>query len=183
MVGGTSWENWGDKIQVIRNVGGLNYAFKKEAFNKVGFHIASIGYQQSEKVKWNFPSGEEVELSLRITKVTGKCIVFNPRMKVYHKVPKAKIRLRTLAKRAYRLGYSRHMVEKFYSTSVKGAFLNPELKLFRRIFSILLPNIFAELFKRPLIAWKKLVVTFIGTFFTGLGYLVYLIKPFKLEVR
>lgn len=183
IVGGTSWENWKDEIQDIRNVGGMNHAFKKEAFSKAGLYIKKIGFQESEKVKWNFPSGEEVELSLRVRKVTGKRVVFNPRMKIYHKVPQTKTGLNVLAKRAYRLGYSRHMAKKLYSGSVKGksTFLNPEHKVLRRILLRLFPNIFLEFFRHPSIAWMKFLVTFIGTFFTVLGYLVYFVKPFPLE--
>ena len=40
-------------------------------------------------------------------------------------------------------------------------------------------DLIGGIFKNPVLAWRKLLVTFIGVFFTGLGYIAYIFKPYK----
>ena len=156
----------------------MNCSFRREAFDKAGGYLTSL--KTLQEGGWFEPTGEEVEFSLRVKKITGKRIVFNPRVKVYHKAYKSRLRWSVMAKRAFRMGYLRHMSRSIYpegdgESSASGT----EYALLRRIFTKLLPDILRSFFKHPAIAWRKFSVCFIGVFFTGLGYIAYIFKPFK----
>lgn len=179
IVGGTSWmgQNCEDIIDV-RNVGGMNYSFRRWCFENYGLHNPQFGQWIGEKADWNKLTGEEVELSLRMRQSGGR-IVFNPKLQVYHKVLRHKRNLSYLAKRSYSFGYTRHLIENLYSSSY-GDFLGTERRVLKRVSGRLLPRIlFKDLFTNPRIAVRKFLVTFVGTLFIGLGYLVYWFKPFK----
>ncbi len=188
MWGGTLWCDWhkGNEIRKIRNVGGMNCSFTREALDKAGGVLTSLGplqgYQEKdEKSVWLRPSllGEEVELSLRVIKRTSKQIVFNPRVRVYHKVHRYRFSWGWIARRAYAMGYAKHMVESLYPRWEGKSTLGQEYNLLGRIFTRLIPGIAKRLFTHPIIAWHQLLLTIIGVFFTGLGYAIYIFKPFK----
>lgn len=176
--GGTLWSDWHDEIREIRNVGGMNCSFRKEAFDRAGGYLTSL--KTLQEGGWFQPTGEEVEFSLRVKKITGKRIVFNPRVRVYHKVYKSRFRWGVIAKRAFRMGYLRHMSKTIYpegdkEKSASGA----EYMLLKRILTKLLPDILRSFFSHPIVAWRKLSVCIIGVLFTGFGYIFYIMKPFK----
>jgi glycosyltransferase involved in cell wall biosynthesis len=176
--GGTLWSDWHNEIREIRNVGGMNCSFRREAFDKAGGYLTSL--KTLQEGGWFQPTGEEVEFSLRVRKITGKRIVFNPRVSVYHKVYKFRFRWGVIAKRAFRMGYLRHMGKSIYpegdgDLSASGV----EYGLLKRSFTRLLPDILRALLKHPIIAWRKLSVVVIGVLFTGLGYIFYVFRPFK----
>jgi len=188
MWGGTLWCDWhkGDEIRKIRNVGGMNCSFTREALTQAGGFLTSLGplhgYQEKdEKSVWTRPSllGEEVELSLRVMKRTGGQIVFNPKVRVYHKVYQYRFSWGWIARRAYAFGYAKHMVESLYPQWEGKPTLGQEYDLLGRIFTRLIPGIAKTLFTHPIIAWRQLLVTFIGVLFTALGYAAYTFKPFK----
>ena len=59
MWGCTVWD-W-EEIREIRNVGGMNCSFKREALIEAGLYRPGIGPRGGEeKIKWFHPSGEEV---------------------------------------------------------------------------------------------------------------------------
>ena len=178
--GGTLWGDWGDKISEIENVGGMNCSFRREAFDKAGGYLTCL--KTLQEGGWFQPTGEEVEFSLRVRQITGKRIVFNPRVKVYHKVYKSRFRIRVIAKRSFRMGYLKHMARNIYPHG-KHAESAPraECVLIKRIFNRLLPQIFKGFFTHPFIAWRKLTVCIISVLFAGLGYILYVFKPFKMQ--
>ena len=178
--GGTQWGNWGDEIREIRNVGGMNCSFRREGFEKAGGYLTSL--KTLQEGGWFQPTGEEVEFSLRVKKVTGKRIVFNPKVRVYHRVYKERFRTRVIAKRAFRMGYLRHMAKSIYGDKKEvEAGSRAEHTLLKRIFTRLLPDILKTFFRHPIIAWRKLSVSIIAILFTSLGYLMYFFKPFQPE--
>ncbi len=183
MWGGTLWCDWhkGNETRKIRNVGGMNCSFTKEALDKAGGYLTSLGGWQGEDEKsaWFRRSGEEVELSLRVREKTGKEIVFNPGVRVYHKVHRFRFSWGWIARKAYAFGYCKHMITSLYPRWEGKPTLGQEYNLLRRIFTTLIPGIARTLFTHPIIAWRQLLLTIIGVFFTGLGYIVYIFKPFK----
>jgi cellulose synthase/poly-beta-1,6-N-acetylglucosamine synthase-like glycosyltransferase len=192
MWGGTLWCDWhkGDEIRKISNVGGMNCSFTREALKEVGGFLTLIGplngYQEKdEKLVWFRPGilGEEVELSLRVIQKTGKQIVFNPKVRVYHKVHRYRFSWGWIARRAYAFGYAKHMVKSLYPKWEGKPTLGKEYDVLRRIFIRLIPSIGKKLFSHPIIAWRQLLVTILGVFFTGLGYAFYIFKPLKLQVQ
>lgn len=193
MWGGTLWCDWhkGNEIRKIRNVGAMNCSFAREALKEAGGFLTSLGplhgfQEKDEKSVWTRPGiqGEEMELSLRVTKRTGKQIVFNPKVRVYHKVHQYKLSWGWIARRAYAFGYCKHMIANLYPRWEGKPTLGQEYDLLGRIFTRLIPKIARTLFTNPAIAWRQLLVIIIGVFFTGIGYAAYFFKPFRpQEVR
>jgi len=181
--GGTLWCDWhkGNETRKIRNVGGMNCSFAREALDKAGGYLVSLGGWQGEDEKsaWFRRSGEEVELSLRVREKTGREIVFNPRVRVYHKVHRFRLGWGWIARKAYAFGYCKHMIASLYPRWEGKPTLGQEYDLLGRIFTRLIPGIAKTLFTHPIVAWRQLLVTIVGVFFTGLGYAMYIFKPFK----
>ena len=186
MWGGTLWCDWhkGDEVREIRNVSGANCSFKKEAVEKVGGYLTPLGgYRgKDEKSTWYRGGGEEVELSLRVRQKTGKQIVFNPRVKVYHRVHRFRLSWGWIAHKAFAMGYCKHMVEALYPHCGGKPTLGQEYNLLRHIFTRLIPSIAKKFFTNPVIAWRQLSLTVIGVLFTGIGYAAYFFKPLKPRV-
>ena len=180
MWGCTVWD-WED-IKEIRNVGNMNCSFTKEALLQAGLYLPGLGPQGGEeKIKWFHPSGEEVELSLRIRKlVKGAKIIYNPKVKIYHKVQRSRFNWGFIVKRAFRFGYSKHFVEELFRHDFQnGPVLNLERDHLKHILWRMPLSLLKEFPRSPLAVWRKLLVAFAGTLFTGLGYGLYFLKPVR----
>jgi glycosyltransferase involved in cell wall biosynthesis len=169
----TGWGNWSE-ITEVRNAWGMNMSFKKEAFKKAGDFITSFGLCNSERKSWRDPPSEDVDLSMRIKKTTGKIIIFHPDVKVKHRVYSYRIKQQFVKQRSYSVGYQRRMIKILYKdTSEK--LLNQENQLLKRIITRLFPDIIKNIFTKPAIAYKKARVTFTSLFFVALGYYSFLL--------
>lgn len=179
--GCTVWD-W-NEIREIRNVGGMNCSFKREALFAAGLYRPNIGPRGGEEIiKWFYPSGEEVELSLRIRAATGKRIVYNPKVKVHHKVAKVRFNLGFMIKRAFRFGYTKQFIKHTFQNDFPNEkVLGMEFQHLRHILFKSTLDLMRRTFENPVTAWRQLLVTIIGVFFTGLGYAVYILKPYKLQ--
>lgn len=180
MWGSTVWE-W-EEVRQIRNVGGMNCSYKRGALHQVGLYRPGLGpLGGDEKTRWFHPSGEEVELSLRIRKLLkGAKIIYDPRVKVYHKVQKSRFVWPFMIKRAFRMGYYKHFVEELFHHDFQN---EPILDLERdHLWHILfrLPlSLLKELPSSPRTVWRKSLVALAATLFTGLGYLAYFLRPVR----
>ena len=180
MWGCTVWE-W-DEVRPIRNVGGMNCSYRREALQQVDFYRPGLGPKGGEeKIGWFHPSGEEVELSLRLRRsLTGAQIIYDPRVKAFHKVQKSRFGVAFMVKRAFRFGYSKHFMERLFSHDfLDETVLNLERDHLWHILFKMPVSLFKEFPSSPLAVLRKSLVALIGTFFTGLGYLVYLIRPVR----
>lgn len=150
----------------IRSVWGANMSFKKEAFDLAGTFSASIGGIQGQRLH-----GEEVELSLRIKRATKRCIVYNPKVRIKHKVYKHRLTSRFVARSSYWIGYTKYMLKRLYPEGDEGKYLlSVEYQLLRSILTKLFPDIVKCFFKNPIIAWRKFSVTITALSFVALGY-------------
>ena len=180
MWGCTVWD-WED-VQEIRNVGNMNCSFTKEALLQGGLYRPGLGPQGGEeRIRWLHPSGEEVELSLRIRQlVKGAKIIYNPKVKVYHKVQRSRFNWGFIVKRAFRFGYSKHFVEELFRHDYQsGPVLNLERDHLRHILWRMPLSLLQEFPRSPLAAGRKLLVAFVGTFFAVFGYGFYFLKPVR----
>jgi len=156
--------------QEIRNVWGTNMSFRREAFNVAGTFSSTIGAIQGKRLH-----GEEVELSLRIKERTKKQIIYNPKVRVKHKVYKNRLSSRFIARSSYWIGYTRYGLKKLYPNGYEGnSLLNVEHQLLRRIFIRLFPSILKTFLIKPVIACHKLRVTTIALSSVAFGYFSYL---------
>lgn len=156
-----------DGLRDIRNVWGTNMAFRREAFELAGAFSTDIGGMHGKRLH-----GEEVELSLRIRSKTGKRVVYNPEVKVMHKVYSRRLSLRWISKTSYWIGYTRRVLQELSQRyALKEDFLNMERGLLARITLSLLPRTLAALVVRPGSALRVLWVTVVALSFVGMGYL------------
>ena len=120
-----------------------------------------------------------MELSLRVKEIVNPSkIIYNPKVRIYHKVPKACFNFGFIIKRCFRFGYTKHHIEKHYQGFSNKPTLRQEHEHLRYILTNSVLKFLKEFFRNPLFAFKKVATILLGTFFTGLGYLAYNFKPY-----
>lgn len=174
----------------VRNVWLENASFRKEVFELAGYLDTRLGPQDGsgEFKQREFNEGivsEEVELSLRIKRRTGKRIIFNPKVKVRHRVYKDRLEWSYIRQWAYWMGLSKYKLKKLYPKTDDGKdSLGEERRLLKRIFFRLLPNIIKDFFKDPFTACRKFAVTATVLLFVASGYYAHLLPgPFRRQGR
>jgi glycosyltransferase involved in cell wall biosynthesis len=171
-----------DSVKEIRNTLGANMSFRREAFDGGRLFSPSIGGRGNRGQKTT--TGDETELSLKVKNLTGKRILFDPGVKVWHKVTEDRLDLGFIRHRAYIEGYSKGIIKRFYGGAEDPKVLATEYALLWRIFTRVFPDISKKLFTTPGLSWKKLQVTIIVLTSVGLGYLRGTIRtPEKLRVK
>ena len=173
LIGGTSWYDERG-LNDVRNVWGMNMSFRKQAFASTNGFKTNFGLHNISRTNWRDPPSEDVDFSFRVRKETCKRIVYNPNVRVGHKVSNSKITFLFIMQRAFSVGYQRRMIKRMYiwSNSTKDIF-SPERNVVSRIFTNLLPSILTGFFKAPLVALRKAAVTCIIMMFVGLGYFTF----------
>ena len=167
ITGGTGWFA-GDKKREVRNVWGMNMSFLKEALNKYQFLLGHDASADGAKVGLE---GDDTELSLRIHKGTGRPIIYNPSVKVYHKVYAKRLTKKFVRQKSYWQGYTKAVLRKnFKREKQEENVLTTEYTLLRRILFKLLPSIAGRFFVHPVVACKKLSFTCRVMYHIGLGY-------------
>ncbi len=177
ILGCSSFSGISEKREV-RNVWGMNMSFKREAFDCSGLFLTHLGASEGGGGlgKQKFAS-EETELSIRVRRKTGKRLLYNPSIRVQHKVYKYRVTSTFIAKRAYSEGYTKAMFNRIYQNKNNGEkVLGVEYQLLKRILGKLLPEILRAFLRNPAIAWKKFSVTIIALSFVALGYFSYLLQ-------
>ena len=155
----TDWTGW-NEVTEARSLWGMNMSVRREAFDKAGSFLSSLGYHQ--------PMAEDLEFSLRVKRKTGKTLLFNPKAKVWHKVYAYRVSLRFVASRAHHIGVSRRILS---MTRLKEqASFHLERGVVNSIFRILC-SFPLDLFKSPVIACKKFVMTSTIVIFAVIGFL------------
>jgi hypothetical protein len=120
---------------------------------------------------WQEPGAEELDFSLRVRRHSQKRIVYNPSIKVRHRVYRYRFTTRFIARRAYWEGYAKSMVRRWYQGKSGEEVLSVEYGLLRRIIFHLLPITFLRLLSRPATALRQLYVTFLVLASVAAGYL------------
>lgn len=166
----TTWARW-DSVKRVRNVWGMNMAFRREAFQLGKGFETEFGLRDGARPSWIDPPSEDVDFSIRVCRASGKSIVYNPRARVRHKVHGYRLSLKFIAHRAASVGYQRRMIRQLYSTRSGEHLLGAERELLRRIATHLIPSTFRIVTRHPVLAVRKLLVTVYILFFVTLGYL------------
>jgi len=152
-------------------------SFRREAFDSSGLFLTQLGARGGGETGKHELVGDETEFSIRVNRKTGKRILYNPKVKVQHRVYKYRVTPMFIARRAYWEGYTKAMFKRSYRDSnSKEKLLQVEYQLLRRIFSRLLPSILLGLFSHPIIATRRLSITINAVFFVAVGYLSYSIR-------
>jgi len=166
----TYWD-WSEKKEV-RNGYGTNISFLRGAFDACGLFKNRLEVGEWGKSDWQRPGAKETEFSVRVTQKTGKRIVYNPNIRVKHKVYRYRLSTGFIAKRAYWEGYAKAWLSR-WSRSSNRRVLATEYELLRRIFLNLLPSSLALLFRHPIVALRRLWVTVLVLSCVSGGYIVY----------
>lgn len=168
MIGCSAWKD-------LNNLGnsdyawGANMAFRKEAFEATLFkNLYANGAHAEGKLG---PVGDDVDFSYSLKKNTGKEILFNPEMKVSHKVNKYKLSSKFIRRYSYWQGYSDSMFKDISGIAKERS--KTEFGLFSRIVSKLLPSIIKGCLRNSSISLKKAEVSAKVIFYFGLGYISY----------
>lgn len=167
----TGWFE-GDRKREVRNAWGANMAFRKEAFSQdriFGYSFGSIGGGKEGNLGL---TSDDTEFSLRLRKETGKRIMYVPGIRIWHRAYAFRLKPKYIRRLAYRHGYTKAVLRRYYGDSKGEDVLTVEYGLLRRIMLRLLPRILVGFFTEPVISWKRMSVTSRVLFYTGLGYLM-----------
>ena len=173
IIGGSGYSDWTEKREV-RNVSGTNMSFRRDAFDLCGLFLTQLGAKGGGESGKHELVGDETEFSIRAGRKTGKRTLYNPKVKVQHRVYKFRVSPAFIARRAYWEGYTKAMFKRnFHDESSTDKLLRVEYQLLRRILTRLLPSILLGLFSHPVIAMRRLSITINAVFFVAAGYFCY----------
>ncbi len=169
------------EVEEVRNAWGANMSFAKEAFALCGlFNENDFGSSIANTKGKQGLIGDDTEFSLRLRRETGKRILYNPRVKIRHKVYRFRLAPKFMRRYAYQHAYSKAFIKRFYSNGHDKDVLAREYQLLKRILLRLLPGILVGFFKQPVVSWRRLVVTATVLFYTALGYFMATLRRGKL---
>jgi hypothetical protein len=160
IVGSTLWlQSKGTKE--IRNVWTMNSSFKREVVDKGIFFSQGIGPSGGSMVgREKNKISEDLEFSMRVRTITKKQIVFNPKIRVQHRVPIDRLSWKYIIQWSYWIGSSRITLRKLYPEgNGKYSVLNTEYSLLGNIFTRSFPKALKDLFIDPIDAVHKFALT------------------------
>ncbi len=141
---------------------GTNMAFRREMFQRIGEFNTELGINGK-----NWVGGEDTDMFLRVKK-NGIKIIFNPNVKVHHKINKERIYIKNLIKRAINGGLSVAIMKKLFKYNPSSSTENTYLKY-----------LLLEFYQRKLrdlintqsnIALKQLIIVTMVLFCEFIGY-------------
>ena len=156
----------------VRNGYCTNLSFRREAFDSCGLFKSSLVGEGWGKSDWQQPAAQETEFCLRAKRGTGKRIVYDPAVRVRHKVYGYRLSSRFLARRGYWEGYAKAMLKGMFR-AVGEEVLSTEYELLRYILFKLLLRTVGRLFYRPAPAWRQLWALLMVLSGVAGGYLSY----------
>jgi glycosyltransferase involved in cell wall biosynthesis len=169
------------EVKDVRNIWATNAAFRREALVYERFR-ESLGPVGGGMEGWKKGLPEEVELSYRIRKRTGKRIIYNPRVVVKHKVYPYKIKSKYIIKHAFFMGFSRFLIKKLFASFSNFGILYEEKMLLNSIFKELPLMILNQIFRNPIIGVKMFLTSLLILLSLTLGYLSGYIKCFRVRI-
>ncbi len=159
------------EMKEVRNAWGANMSFVKEAFASSGlFDEVNFGSSIANEEGRHTLMGDDTEISMRLRRATGKRIIYNPDVKIWHKVYSFRLTPEFIRRYTYRHAYSKAVMKRLYRDSHSEDVLAREHELLKRILLRLLPSILVGFFKKPVVSWRRLVVTTAILLWTALGY-------------
>lgn len=171
----TIWD-W-TKVTEIRNVGGMNSAYLAYALHHAGLFDESIGPRGggAKAGRVFYVGAEEVELSLRVRETTGMKILYNPSIRVQHKVHAYHASLRSLTARALHFGYTRGYISHLPRINKHNSPLSFEVSQ--------LPMILINVFNRSRTSrlnlsehGKRMILYLVSFLSVSLGYLIHFVN-------
>jgi len=173
----TRWNGW-SQVREVRNAWGMNMAFRKSVLDLSGGFRSEFGLRNNARTSWYDPPSEDVDLSIRVRRLTSGRILYNPTMKIHAKVSRRRLTIRYITQRSFSVGYQRRMILELYPEEEKETgTLTQEHALRDRILNRLVPRIVKGMFTQPSVAWRQLTTTLVSLSFVLLGYYAPLLLP------
>jgi hypothetical protein len=143
----------------------MNMSFRREAFDYCSFS-EDFGQTKGGQAAWKAGPVDDAEFSINLRLRTGKAIVYNPKVRVWHQVY------------PYRLGFTFVRGQAYWqdtallreSTARMGHPLSSASTTCCGVCCWLLPSTLGELFRSPAVAGKKLAITANALIHVALGY-------------
>lgn len=146
-------------------LGGLNMAFRKDVFIKIGYFDINLG-----RKKHNLLSNEEVELFQRMID-NDLPIYYNPQIIVHHHVTQERLKKEWFYKRYYWQGISTLIMDKKKLKQSFNDYLNFFLEITKNLLNLLLKPLYIILTKK-----EKNQFTYKCAFNYSKGYIAQVIK-------
>ena len=162
----TGWQN----ARTVRSAWGMNMSFRREVFIDSRFS-PDFGGTTGGKEAWKSGPVDDAEFSINARMKTGKHILYNPKVQVYHNVYKYRLTSRFIKGQCYWQGYSKALLKKMYSEDKDTNNLVRERSVLGRILFKVLPLSLAGLFYKPSISFKRIKLSIYALFFVALGYI------------
>jgi glycosyltransferase involved in cell wall biosynthesis len=157
-----------NELTSVRCAGGMNMSFRKEAFKYCHFS-ENFGHIAQEKSKVG-PVVDDAEFSINLRLKTGKQILFNPTVRVKHRVYAYRLGKKFIRGQSYWQGYSKALLKKTYPADSDTRGLLRERALLGRILFGLVPRTAVLLFRSPKKAARIFALTTAVLFYVALGY-------------
>jgi glycosyltransferase involved in cell wall biosynthesis len=170
LVSCTAYAKW-NELRETRGAWGMNMAFRREAFSLAGPFSTATGYTEAGKRYQLVP--EDLEFSLRVRRLSGQRIVYNPRVGVWHRVHPSRLSWRFVAVRSFGVGYCQRFARRYFSDLEQ---FNLEEQVAKRLMALLLKSL-GGLFTGRVNAGRTLVLTSLILACAGAGYLTALFRP------
>lgn len=156
-------------VRPVRNAWGMNMAYRREAFALCQFSEAFIGGNQGETSGLKLGLlGDDTEFCARLFQQSRRPILFDPAVRVEHKVYSYRLTPRFVSRRAFWEGYTKATLRK---RKLQQEFsLGPERALLRRIAFQFVPGLLWRLVTRPAIAWRQFRLAVTALSCVALGY-------------
>lgn len=168
LVSCTGWFD-GDPGSPLRNAWGMNMAFRREVFTYASFDEQLGGNRGARDGSKLGLLAEDAVLSLRAREAMKGRIVFDPEVRVHHKVLRYRLTPRYVRRRAFWEGYTKAALAREYAlSSPKGGEL--ERRLLKRIVLRFLPQTLWQFFRRPSLSARRLAFAMGTLFYLALGY-------------
>ena len=142
---------------------GTNMAFRRTALLESGMFDTSLGVVAGKK----WVGGEDTLMFLNVRKA-GKTVIFNPEMRIKHKIYKDRLKLKNIIKRAYGGGYSVALLKKQERYKVTNSTENTYLK---KLLFEFYPQKLKELIKKPRVITRQMGAVSVVIVSEGMGYI------------
>jgi GT2 family glycosyltransferase len=156
----------------VRNVWGVNMGFRREAFDRGCFDERLGGNMGAVDGCKLGLLGEDTLFSIRVRQQTGRPLVYNPRLRVWHKVYAYRLNSRFVQRRAFWEGYTKAWLKRLQGRdgSAAGNVLATEYRLLQRIMLGFFPRVIAGFGRRPRRSWRQTRLAMNALTHVALGY-------------
>lgn len=150
----------------MRNAGGINMSFRREAFDVRLFDDSLGGGGGTQSEGKLGPVVEDHEFSVRVKMKTLKEGIFEPRLRIWHKVYAYRLTPKYIRRQAYWQGYGKVLLKRRF-----GSFWKPdvEFNLLRQVLRNLILEVFSCLISEA--SRKRVSLTVRVLFYIALGCL------------